>query len=564
MFCRNRVFAERRDADGALRLQKSVLQEIEYFPSRRILRFTCVNGQLDVTQDNFARIESLAQGELSLICDDYVISIRGDNAAIELEELKLLIVRCLESRQEAKAKMNEKEAKRDSRTRDNHKNDILGYYVILGVETTATQDSIKRAYRKKCLDIHPDVNKDENAHDDFVKLQEAYQTLGNTDSRSKYDAQCITVPCGDRPGESSNNEDKSPVEPIRCSVCNCVTAQPRYVVFWETFSFLSTIRSPVQGIMCRDCAGNSALQATRKSLIFGWWGIWGLILTPVSVIGNIAGGTKPPENNGRILLHQAWYFVNSNRLDLAYLLAIDAKAYLMLALGQDQKSLVSICNTIIDSCKPFAEGKEIVHSWEKRLPRTGDQWKAVVICVLSWLIGIGFLSWHLEEIRRKAKEGAPSYSYANQTPKKPKIQPQLNPIDIPVKKPPIPHTYLPLNTGYLPGRETFEGGGYSELTLKNNSDSNYHIKLYKRFSEGWSLAREAYLRSGEEFVMTALPPGEYEVRKMDVQTKNASKSQTFTLKEVKDSDGVRYSAMSLSFKVMRGNTKSIPITAQEF
>jgi poly-beta-hydroxyalkanoate depolymerase len=88
--------------------------------------------------------------------------------------------------------------------------------------------------------------------------------------------------------------------------------------------------------------------------------------------------------------------------------------------------------------------------------------------------------------------------------------------------------------------------------------------LYKRFNEGWSLAREAYLKTGEEFVMTALPPGEYEVRKMDVQTKNASKSQTFTLKEVKDSDGVRYSAMSLSFKVMRGNTKSMPITAQEF
>jgi hypothetical protein len=60
------------------------------------------------------------------------------------------------------------------------------------------------------------------------------------------------------------------------------------------------------------------------------------------------------------------------------------------------------------------------------------------------------------------------------------------------------------------------------------------------------------------------PPGEYEVRKTDVQAKNASKSQTFKPKEVKDCDGIRCSAMPLSFKVMRGYIKSIPITAQEF
>jgi hypothetical protein len=185
---------------------------------------------------------------------------------------------------------------------------------------------------------------------------------------------------------------------------------------------------------------------------------------------------------------------------------MDTRTYLMLALSQDKQSLVSICNSIIDSCKPFAEDKEMVGSWDKRLPRTGAQWKAVVICLFSWLIDIDFLSWHLEEISRKAKEGPPSYAYANQIRKEPKNQPQSTPIDIPIKKPPMPHTYLPLNTGYLPGRETFEGGGYSELALKYNSDSSYHVQLYKRFSEGWSLACEDYLKPGEEFVINAPPP----------------------------------------------------------
>jgi len=561
VFCRNRVFAERRDTDGAVRLQKNVLQEIEYFPSRRILRFTCKVGQLDVAQDDFARIESYTQGNLSLVCNHFVITIRGDNAEIELEEIRLLVARCLVSGQEKqeKEKEKEKEAKRDKNV-----NDILGYYYILGVETTATQESIKKAYRKRCLDIHPDVNKDQNAHVDFVRLQEAYQTLSNTGSRSIYDAQCITVPSANRVGETVNDEDKITFDPIRCSVCNCVTAQPRYVVFWETFSLFSTIRSPIQGIMCRDCAGNAALQATRKSLIFGWWGIWGIILTPVSVIGNIAGGSKPPDNNGRLLLHQAWYFANSNRLDLAYFLAKDAKLYLMMTSGQDQQSLVSICNSIIDSCKPFAAGKEIIRLWDKRLPQTGNQWKAVAICIISWIVGVNFLSWQFEESSRKTREGAPSYSYVKQTAKKTKIQQQSSPKDIPTIKPPIPPTFLPLDTGYLPGGETFERGGHSELTIKNNSDANFHIKLYVRFSGQWNLAREAYLKAGEEFVMSSLPPGEYEVRKMDVQAKNASKSQIFTLEELKDSQGIRYSTMSLSFNVIRGNSKSIDITAREF
>ncbi|MGN0033758.1 MAG: DnaJ C-terminal domain-containing protein [Candidatus Limimorpha sp.] len=62
------------------------------------------------------------------------------------------------------------------------------YYKILGVERTAKQDEIKKAYRKLALKYHPDKNPDDKAAEEkFKEVSEAYQVLGNEDSRKKYD-----------------------------------------------------------------------------------------------------------------------------------------------------------------------------------------------------------------------------------------------------------------------------------------------------------------------------------------------------------------------------------------
>ncbi|MCW3805925.1 J domain-containing protein [Plebeiibacterium marinum] len=54
------------------------------------------------------------------------------------------------------------------------------YHQILGVTTNATLDQIKKAYRSKAKKLHPDINKSENAHDEFILLNEAYEYLLNT------------------------------------------------------------------------------------------------------------------------------------------------------------------------------------------------------------------------------------------------------------------------------------------------------------------------------------------------------------------------------------------------
>jgi molecular chaperone DnaJ len=62
------------------------------------------------------------------------------------------------------------------------------FYAVLGVPASATQDEIKKAYRKLASKHHPDKNQnDAKAAERFKGISEAYQVLGDADNRKKYD-----------------------------------------------------------------------------------------------------------------------------------------------------------------------------------------------------------------------------------------------------------------------------------------------------------------------------------------------------------------------------------------
>ena len=204
---------------------------------------------------------------------------------------------------------------------DRDKRDPKGYYALLGVLPSASTSEIKDAFRRKAMELHPDRNPSQEATRQFQLLNEAYAVLSEPSSRAQYDTIALSA-------EQATHDAKQTVDPVVCSCCGIVSAQPRYYIFYEVKSFIvQTTKSAVQGIFCSSCAEKKAIMASASTWFLGWWCFpWGPIYTVQAIYTNLIGGLRPPEINARLVAHQALFFGLQGKIGLARAVALDALA----------------------------------------------------------------------------------------------------------------------------------------------------------------------------------------------------------------------------------------------
>ena len=77
------------------------------------------------------------------------------------------------------------------------------YYKILGIQKTASEDDVKKAYRKLARKLHPDLNpNDKEANKKFQQINEANEVLSDPEKRKKYDQY------GEQYGENWENAEQ--------------------------------------------------------------------------------------------------------------------------------------------------------------------------------------------------------------------------------------------------------------------------------------------------------------------------------------------------------------------
>lgn len=101
----------------------------------------------------------------------------------------------------------------------------INFYDLLGVNPTASQEEIKKAYRKLALKYHPDINPDDKeALEKFREALDAYRILADQDKRAEYDRSTSTGFAGEHSGNNGFHftygfEGEIEAEP-RCPKCS--------------------------------------------------------------------------------------------------------------------------------------------------------------------------------------------------------------------------------------------------------------------------------------------------------------------------------------------------------
>lgn len=377
-------------------------------------------------------------------------------------------------------------------------NDLKGYYARLGLEPDATDTDIKSAFRKLAKEHHPDSGNVTDGGARFRALREAYAILSDGETRAAYNSLSATTEA------TASRQSGRRIEPISCESCRKITAQPRFVVYRHVVSFvLGTVRTPVQGIFCAECANSKGLKATAISAIAGWWGVpWGPLYTLSEGLRNAFGGSSDIVNNERLLWHNALAFGMNGQSRLSLALADKLR-------GARDRDIAAGAAKLIEHFR--------VQGIELGLASLKDPWLTSPGRVAIHLLLVAALPAAIATIAYGTSEQSTTItptSYAATSGSLPTMDSR---VEAPTQMPDEPLPKITIQTcKRVPANGKVLAGGKRLLTkghlleIANGSSGDAIVKL--RDATSLKSFASFFIKSGESASLTGIPDGSYAIQ----------------------------------------------------
>jgi hypothetical protein len=208
--------------------------------------------------------------------------------------------------------------------------DPRGYYRILRVDPSATQETIKQAYRALAKALHPDLNRGQDTTAAFQAVNEAYGVLSDPSQREAYDrtGSATPPPMPTQAARAGSPPSVYQVEPYACVDCGCVSPKLRHIMYTQVVSYLiGSYRTNIWGVFCEPCASKRLTKASLITGAFGWLSVPGVLFSAHALGRNLTGGQQQNLINLEISTRQAVYYFSRGDRANSRIAATDAQAF---------------------------------------------------------------------------------------------------------------------------------------------------------------------------------------------------------------------------------------------